>query len=86
MISSAGDAALTVADPSTNHTGHLVNGSFFLPQPLGGLGVVKTYAGPVSNDTVAVHVHAADRADRRAAHGRLLQDAHVHADHDEPLR
>jgi hypothetical protein len=54
VISSAGDATLTVADPSTNHTGHLVNGTFFLPQPLGGLGVVKTYAGPVSNDAVTI--------------------------------
>jgi hypothetical protein len=54
VISTAGDATLTVADPSTNHTGHLVNGAFFLPQPLGGLGVVKTYAGPVSNDAVTI--------------------------------
>ncbi|HEY6889181.1 MAG TPA: M14 family zinc carboxypeptidase [Solirubrobacter sp.] len=54
VISSAGDATLTVADPSTNHTGHLVNGAFFLPQPLGGLGVVKTYAAPVSNDPVTI--------------------------------
>ena len=34
VISTAGDALLSVADPSSNHTGHLVNGSFFLPQPL----------------------------------------------------
>ena len=54
MISTAGDAALTVSDPSTNHPGHLVNGAFFLPQPLQGLGTVKTYAGPVSNDLVTV--------------------------------
>jgi hypothetical protein len=52
VISTAGDAALTVADPSTNHPGHLVNGAFFLPQPLQGLGTIKTYAGPVSNDMV----------------------------------
>ena len=25
---------LSVADPSSNHTGHLVNGTYFLPQPL----------------------------------------------------
>jgi amidase len=54
VISSAGDATITVTDPSTNHTGSLVNGSFFLPQPLRGLGVVKTYAGPASNDNVAI--------------------------------
>ena len=34
VISSAGDALLSVADPSSNNTGHLVNGSFALPQPL----------------------------------------------------
>ena len=34
MISTAGDALLSVADPSPQNTGHLVNGSFFLPQPL----------------------------------------------------
>ena len=34
VISTAGDAALSVADPSSNATGHLVNGSFSLPQPL----------------------------------------------------
>ena len=34
MISTAGDATLSVADPSSTNTGHLVNGSFFLPQRL----------------------------------------------------
>jgi len=34
VISSAGDARLSVADPSSNATGHLVNGSFSLPQAL----------------------------------------------------
>jgi hypothetical protein len=34
VISTAGDATLSVADPSAQNTGHLVNGSFFLPQPL----------------------------------------------------
>ena len=34
MVSSAGDALLSVADPSSQNTGHLVNGTFFLPQPL----------------------------------------------------
>jgi hypothetical protein len=54
VISSAGDATLSVADPSSDHPGHLVNGAFALPQPLQGLGVVKTYAAPVSNDVVPV--------------------------------
>ena len=34
VISTAGDALLSVADPSSQNTGHLINGSFFLPQPL----------------------------------------------------
>ncbi len=34
VISTAGDALLSVADPSAQNTGHLVNGAFFLPQPL----------------------------------------------------
>ena len=34
MTSTAGDALLSVADPSPQNTGHLVNGTFFLPQPL----------------------------------------------------
>jgi amidase len=54
VVSTAGDATLTVADPSATSTGHLVNGAFSLAQPLQGLGVVKSYAGPVSNDVVPV--------------------------------
>jgi predicted dienelactone hydrolase len=54
VVSSAGDATLTVADPSPFATGHLVNGTFSLPQPLQGLGTVKTYTGPVSNDRVTI--------------------------------
>ena len=34
MISSAGDAALSVADPSATNTGKLVNGTFALAQPV----------------------------------------------------
>ena len=34
VVSSAGDALLSVSDPSSQNTGHLTNGSFFLPQPL----------------------------------------------------
>ncbi|MDA0184268.1 glycosyl hydrolase [Solirubrobacter phytolaccae] len=49
VTSTAGDAALTVSDP-----GRLKNGAFSLAQPLEVLGVPKTYAGPVSNDTVDV--------------------------------
>jgi X-Pro dipeptidyl-peptidase len=34
VVSTAGDASLTVADPSSTATGHLVNGTFSLPQAL----------------------------------------------------
>jgi PKD repeat protein len=34
VISTAGDATLSVADPSSNATGHLVNGTFSLPSAL----------------------------------------------------
>jgi len=34
VVSSAGDATLSVADPDANATGHLVNGTFSLPSPL----------------------------------------------------
>ncbi len=69
VISTAGDAALSVADPSPTATGHLVNGAFSLPQalqaaangkpyaPVGGSAsptALLTYSGPVSNDTVTL--------------------------------
>jgi hypothetical protein len=75
VISSAGDATLSVADPSTDRTGYLVNGAFALPQPLQGLGVVKTYAGPVSNDVVPVTFKqsiAATDALRTGAYSKTL--------------
>jgi hypothetical protein len=34
ILSTAGDAVLSVADPSANQTGHLVNGAFALAAPL----------------------------------------------------
>jgi beta-glucosidase len=34
VISTAGDGALSVSDPDTAHPGHLVNGSFVMPQAL----------------------------------------------------
>ncbi|MDA0170285.1 M14 family zinc carboxypeptidase [Solirubrobacter taibaiensis] len=54
VISTAGDATLSVADPSATNTGKLVNGAFALPQPLQGLGVVKTWSAPTSNEVVPV--------------------------------
>ena len=34
VVSTAGDATLSVADPSSSNTGKLVNGAFALPQTL----------------------------------------------------
>src|SRR4051794_5439939 len=69
VISTAGDATLSVADPSSTATGHLVNGTFSLPSALqasagGALADVggssaptalKTWSNPVSNDPVTVN-------------------------------
>ena len=69
MISTAGDAALSVADPSPADTGHLVNGAFSLPQalqagvggafaPVGGSSaptLLKSWAAPTSNEAVTVN-------------------------------
>ena len=69
VTSTAGDATLSVADPSATGTGHLVNGAFVLPQPLqarvgaaafGNVGSaaaplsLRTWTGPASNDSVTV--------------------------------
>ena len=75
VTSSAGDATLSVADPSATNTGKLVNGTFTLAQPVtasatsavgttaagGAVGgsaaptTLLTYAGPTSNDAVAIN-------------------------------
>jgi hypothetical protein len=49
VTSTAGDAALTVADP-----GHLTNGAFALPQPLQVTGLPRSWSGPASNDPVTI--------------------------------
>jgi hypothetical protein len=63
VVSTAGDAALSIADPSSNNTGKLVNGSFALAQTLqAGVGgtyapipaTVKTWNAPTSNESVPI--------------------------------
>ncbi len=68
VVTSAGNAALGVADPSATAPGHLVNASFALPQALqvqassplgsggalGPLGALLTYSTPASHDPVTV--------------------------------
>ncbi len=58
VISTAGDGTLSVADPSSNATGHLVNGAFSLPQALqanatsaGGTGGAYAAVGGASSPT-----------------------------------
>jgi hypothetical protein len=69
-VSTAGDATLSVSDPSSTATGRLVNGAFSLAAPLqvaagaaafapvGGSAAptsLLTYSGPVSNDVATVN-------------------------------
>ena len=100
VISTAGDATLSVADPSSTNTGHLVNGAFFLPQKLqAGTGAALAPVGGSAAPTTAEDVVPARPPTRRvtvnfkqsigandaAPHGRLQQDADVHALDDEPV-
>jgi hypothetical protein len=70
VISTAGDAALTVSDP-----GHLMNGTFALPSPLEVTFSKSTWTGPVSNDPVAIgfkqHIGATDPL-RTGSYSRTL--------------
>jgi hypothetical protein len=68
VISTAGEATLSVADPSATHTGKLVNGTFTLAQalqasgggafaPVGGSAsptALKTWSAPTSNEAVPI--------------------------------
>ena len=101
MTSTAGDAALSVADPSSVATGHLVNGAF---APAADLQAARNAAGtgtrsnvgsatvadllttaPVSNDAVAIEFKQSIGANDAAAHGDVQQDADVHAVDDQPV-
>ncbi|HEY6887852.1 MAG TPA: fibronectin type III domain-containing protein, partial [Solirubrobacter sp.] len=59
VLSTAGDAALTVSDP-----GHLANGSFSLPSPLEVSFSKSTWSAPTSNEAVTIgfkqHIGATD--------------------------
>ncbi len=70
VISTAGDATLSVSDP-----GHLTNGAFALPDPLQVSITPATWSAPVSNAAVAIgfaqHVNAND-ALRTGAYSRTL--------------
>jgi alpha-galactosidase len=49
VTSTAGDALLTVSDPDTAHPGHLINGSYALPQPLQARGLKSDTTGTAFN-------------------------------------
>jgi photosystem II stability/assembly factor-like uncharacterized protein len=70
VISTAGDAALSVSDP-----GHLANGAFSLPSPLEVSLSKASWTGPVSNDPVDIafkqHIGAND-ALRTGTYSRTL--------------
>jgi hypothetical protein len=53
ITSTAGDALLSVSDPSTTATGHLVNGSFSLSQPLQARARNASNSGTAYNDVGA---------------------------------
>jgi len=50
VVSTAGDALLSVADPSSSATGHLVNGAFSLPEPLQARGMKSDTTGTAPNN------------------------------------
>jgi len=66
VVSSAGDATLSVSDPATASPGHLLNGAFVMPQALqaksggayapvsGTPTALRTWSAPTSHDPVTV--------------------------------
>ena len=76
VISTAGDAALSVSDP-----GHLANGAFTLAEPLRVEFSKSAWTAPVSNDSGRHRLQAAREGERPAPHGHLQQDADLHAEH-----
>jgi hypothetical protein len=63
VIASAGDAALSVVDPSSNAPGHLVNGAFSLPSALKATatsaGATAAAGGAVSGSPLTLLTYAA---------------------------
>ena len=86
VTSSAGDAALSIADPSAVSKGHLVNGAFALPSALqaratgafvdvGTSPTLLTWNGPVSNQSVPLEFKqsiGAGDALRTGSYSKLL--------------
>jgi hypothetical protein len=76
VISTAGDATLTVRDPAGD--GRLTNGSFALREPLHANGapiganevLLRSYPGPVSNDAVTIALRQSIAANEPLRTGR----------------
>ena len=97
VISSAGDAALSVADPSSTAPGRLVNGAFSLAQPVqaavsgafapvsGSPLTLHSYSGPISNDPLTIRFKQSIGASEPLRTGAYSQDAHVHAVDDDAV-
>ena len=74
VISTAGDATLSVSDP-----GHLANGTFSLAEPLRVELSKAAWTAPVSNDPVTITFRQHIAADAAAQDGLLQPDADLHA-------
>ena len=88
VVSTAGDAALSVTDASTTAPGHLVNGAFVMPTALqaragdgafapvsGTPATLKAYSAPVANDDVTLGFRQrvnANDALRTGVYGKTL--------------
>ena len=72
--------------PERERPGHLVNGAFSLPQPLGGLGVLKTYAG-AGQQRRRRRSRSRRRSARptRCARGRTPRRSRSRCQHDDAL-
>ena len=92
VISTAGDAALTVSDPSSPPPAAWSTARSRSRSRCRRRGLEPCRAdgqdvpAPVSNDAVAVELQAADQRERRAPHRRVQQDADVHVVHDSAVK
>ena len=80
VVSTAGDAALSVSDP-----GHLANGAFALVDPLQVLSRRPRWAAPVSHDPVTISFTQHIVCERALTDRHLQSLADVHAVHDDTL-
>ena len=85
VLSTAGDATLSVADPSSDHPGYLTNGSFALASPLQGLGTIKTWSAPTSNESVPITFKQSIAANEPLRTGTYSKTLTFTLSHDHPV-